>query len=388
MSDAGEESSRTARVAAEGAAAAASLLLAALAWRADRAWWEIHVSPGACMTHPWEPGALTVARWMTVAVAVALAAVARPRLGRWVGRDARGALGATVRVALAVVLAVGAAELVVRSTRKASPLPPDVPAVQPDAHLGRVLVPSRTTVAVRGGRPISFAVNALGLRARSEDDMPDLSRPHVLLAGESVAQGYAVPYEESPAYLVEQETGVSTLAVSVSAYANDQVYERTRQILAVVAHPLAVVTLVVPLQIARNVDPRRERLALLDDGSLVTVPPSTGGLRLFELLDRVSPHGREALDVARAIVTATAKDARDRGAFPLFVATNFREPCLHDESGESSLAHRLFEGLGVTHVSVDLDRAWEVEGDGHPDVRGSRALASAVAAALRDAGVL
>ncbi len=382
------EGSRTARVAVEGAAAAASVLLAALAWRADRAWWEIHVSPASCMTHPWEPRALTVARWATVAVAVALAAAARPRLGRRVGRDARGALGATVRVALAAVLAVGAAELVVRSARRTSPLPPDVPAVQPDPHLGRVLVPSRTTVAVRGGRSISFAVNALGLRARSEDDMPDPSRPHLLLAGESVAQGYAVPYEESPAYLVEQETGVSTLAVSVSAYANDQVYQRTKQILSVVAHPLAVVTLVVPLQIARNVDPRRERLALLDDGSLATVPPSTRGLRILELLDRVLPHGREALDVARAIVTATAKDARDRGAFPLFVATNFREPCLHDESGESSLAHRLFEGLDVTHVSVDLDPAWEVQGDGHPDVRGSRALASAIAAVLRDAGVL
>ncbi len=383
------DANRYARIGIELAVTLAGVAFAALAWRADPAWWEQHVLELHCTTRPWEPGAALATRVGMLAVAALIVLAARPRLGRWVGKDAGHAIGAVGRASVAVVLALVVSELLLRSQNR----PPgvDVPATRPDPHLSRVLVPSSTTETVRGGRAISFAVDALGLRARRQDDRPDLSHPTLLVAGESIALGYAVPFEESAPYLVEQATGVQTLNASVSAYANDQVYRRMKEVLDLLAHPLAVVTFVVPPQIERNVDYRRERFVLGADGSLTVVAPATGFLRqsrLFELFDRIAPHSDAAFELARAIVVATAKDARARGAFPLFVATNFRVPCQHDESGESSLAHRLFAGLGVTHVSVDLDPRWSVPEDGHPDVRGSRALADAIVAELRRAKVL
>jgi hypothetical protein len=364
------------------AIAAASLVL--FAWTADRPWWETHVLPLSCATRPWQLHAFGAVRVAALVGAATLVAVVRPKL--------RGDLvGAVARTGIAAVLAVGVAALALGSRGSGARVPPEVPAIRPDEHLGRVLEPSRTGEVQRGGRTIRFAVNALGLRARTEDDLPDRARPSILVVGESIAQGYAVPYEESPPYLVEQATGVPTIDAAVSAYASDQAYRRMTEVLALFERPLAVVTFVVPLQVQRSVERWREHLAVGPGGALEVVSPDHGllrSLRLFEVLDRVGPHTREALDVTRAIVAATARDARGRGAFPLFVATNFREPCLHDASGESSLAHQLFEGLDVPYVSVDLDPAWGVPGDGHPDVRGSRALADAIVAKLRGAHVL
>ncbi len=384
------DENRYARVVVEVAATLAGVALAVFTARADRSWWEAHVLVLHCTTRPWEPVAARASRVAALGIAAIAVVVARPRLGRWVGRDARRAFGTVARVAVAAALAMGVSELILRSKRRPVAAP-DVPATRPDAHLTRVLVPSRTTETTRGGRTISFAVNALGLRARREDDLPDLSRPAILVVGESIAQGYAVPYEESPPYLVERATGVPTLNAAVSAYANDQAYRRMKEVLDRLEHPLAVVSFVVPLQIQRNVDYRRERLALGADGSLTVVPPAPVFVRqsrLFDLFDRIAPQTDTAFELARAIVAATAKDVRARGAFPLFVATNFGAPCLHDESGESSLAHHLFSGLGVTHVSVDLDPSWSVPEDGHPDVRGSSALADAIATELRRAKAL
>jgi SAM-dependent methyltransferase len=382
---------RRARRIVEAGVVIGAIACAAASWLIDRWWWEEHVLPLHCAVRPWEVEAPRVVRVLGLVVAAALLLVVRPLLGAWVGRDARQALGAVLRIGVAALLALVSTEAILRVTHPpAAPLS-DVPAIVADPHLGRALAASRTSETQRGGRTVAFAVNALGLRARSEGDLPDLSRPSILVAGESIAQGYAVNYDESAPYLVEQSTGVPTLNAGVSAYANDQVYRRMREVLDRLERPLAVVTFVVPLQIRRDVDYRRERLAPREDGSLAIVPPASPrvqSLRLFDLFDHVGPHSGEAFEVARAVISATAKDVRQRGAFPLFLATNFGEPCLHDESGESSLAHHLFAGLNVEHVSVDLDPAWSVPGDGHPDVRGSRALADAIVRELRKAQVL
>jgi 2-polyprenyl-3-methyl-5-hydroxy-6-metoxy-1,4-benzoquinol methylase/uncharacterized protein YbaR (Trm112 family) len=379
------------RAAAEIAAALAGIALIAWAWRADRSWWEEHVPVLHCATRPWQLDAARMVRAAALALGVGLVVVGRPRLADWVATDVRRAFGAIARLAVAALLALLVSELALRLRSGPAGGQPDVPATRADAHLGRVLVPSRTTEVSRGGRTISFAVNGLGLRARTEDDLPDVTRPAILVMGESIAQGYAVPYEESPPYLVERATGVPTLNAAVSAYANDQVYRHMGEILDRLERPLAVVTFVVPLQIQRNVDYRRERLALEGSGELVVVPAAprfVRELRLLDVFDRIGPHTDAAFESARAIVAATARDVRARGAFPLFVATNFRDPCLHDGSGESSLAHRLFAGLDVVHVSVDLDPSWAVPHDGHPDLRGSRALADAIVDQLRRAGTL
>ena len=374
--------------------AVAVLGVALLLWalRADRAWWEQHVFVLDCATGPRDVASVLVGRGVAAVAGVGLIAVARPRWARWLAASPRRAAASATRVALAAALALLVSEVVLRWTAKPADSPPkDVPALRTDAHLSYALAPKTSGHVLRGGRDIAFAVNAMGLRTATESELPDLSRPSILIAGESIAQGYAVPYDESVGFLVEQATGVPTLNAAVVAYASDQVYRRMQEVLPELEHPIAVVTFVVPVQIERNVSFRREHLVVLEDGSLAVAAPAPALLRdmqLVRLLGGLLPHDDSAVRIARAIYAATAREVRARGAYPLFVATNYREACLHDESGESSLSARLFRGLDVPHVSVDLDTAWDVPEDGHPDVRGSRALAAAIVDALREARVL
>jgi hypothetical protein len=97
-------------------------------------------------------------------------------------------------------------------------------------------------------------------------------------------------------------------------------------------------------------------------------------------------HSDEALQRARSTIRATAKESRDRGAFPLFVLSNSGGMCLPDDSGNPSIEHILFDGLDVTHVRVDTEDVW-VPDIQHPDVRGHRRIADAVEEALREHGV-
>jgi hypothetical protein len=69
------------------------------------------------------------------------------------------------------------------------------------------------------------------------------------------------------------------------------------------------------------------------------------------------------------------------------VLTNYGTNCVPDETGRPSIEKRLFDGLGVDHVRVDLDPAWVISTNHHPDARASRAIADAVTLALRRAGV-
>jgi hypothetical protein len=364
-----------------------SLVLWALV--ADRLWWEEHLFVLGCATGQLDVWGIFAGRVFAALAGVAFVVCVRARLARRVATTPGSAFAAVGRGAAATALALVVCEAALRTTTKPFSLD-DVPPLRADPHLAIALRPGASSRIVRGGRELDFAVNALGLRVKNAADMPDLAEPAILVAGESVALGYAVPYEESAPFFVQQATGLLTLNAGVATYASDQVYRRMQEILPLLQHPLAVVTFVVPIQIQRNLSIRREHLVLGEDGTLTVVPPSPPILRdmqLLRLLGLVAPHDGSAVRIARAIYTETAKEVRARGAYPLFVSTNFRAPCLHDDSGESSLAHRLFSGLDVPHISVDIDPTWQAPHDGHPDVRGNRALAAAIASALGKAGV-
>ena len=68
-------------------------------------------------------------------------------------------------------------------------------------------------------------------------------------------------------------------------------------------------------------------------------------------------HGEEPLRVGRAVLVATDRDVRARGGYPLFVLTNWGSTCLPDASGRPSIEGRLFDGLDLQHIRVDLDPA-------------------------------
>jgi hypothetical protein len=150
-----------------------------------------------------------------------------------------------------------------------------------------------------------------------------------------------------------------------------------------VARPLAVVTLFIPDQIRRNVDPWRRRLALRPDGALEPVPPRAGP-RLARLLHELPWHDGEALRVTAAVLRATADAARARGAFPLFVVTNYDAACRPDDGGEPWIVDELFARQGLPYVRVDLGPDDRLPGpfERHPGPAGARRIAAAVEAAL------
>jgi hypothetical protein len=252
-----------------------------------------------------------------------------------------------------------------------------------DARLGWSYLPGRTTWTRVGGRPVAYTIDADGDRAATRDHRVDPDRPAVLFAGESIAFGYGLTHEETFVHRVEEDLGVEAVNVAVVGYGNDQAYRRVLDVLPGLARPLAVVTVFVPDQIARNVDRWRPRLGLGPDGALVPVPAS-GGPKLLKLLDRLPWHGDEPLRVTRAVLRATADAARARGAAPLFVVTNYGPPCLREEGGEAWVVDELFVRQGLPFVRVDLEPEDLLPGllERHPGPRGAQKIARAIEDAL------
>jgi hypothetical protein len=115
------------------------------------------------------------------------------------------------------------------------------------------------------------------------------------------------------------------------------------------------------------------------------VPPSTGP-RIAKLLQQLPYHGDDALRVTAAILRATAEAARARGAFPLFVVTNYGPPCVRNDGEEAWLFEELFVRQALPFVRVDLDPEDLLPGvlERHPSLRGTRKLAAAIERALAE----
>ena len=151
---------------------------------------------------------------------------------------------------------------------------------------------------------------------------------------------------------------------------------------------MALVTLVVPVEMSRATREYGHHLAPAADGTLHWVEQAPRWWRaspLRALFDTVvGYHGEEALAIARAVVIATDRAAREHGALALFVFTNYGPPCFEPQ-GRSTIERAVF--VGVRAIRVDTDPGWHVDGDKHPDARGHAALASAIERALVEAGV-
>ena len=82
--------------------------------------------------------------------------------------------------------------------------------------------------------------------------------------------------------------------------------------------------------------------------------------------------------VTREVLRATCDLARARGAVPLIVVPQFAP----ETAAERDLRQRILDGSGLPVVQVELDGAWRIPGDGHPDARAARAMAAAVSERL------
>jgi len=365
-----------ARFASEGAVVMVAALLGVWAAGADVSWFERHVAPRYCIdaaTWPWH-----LVRAGAVGVALLLALVVRPQLGRAVATWPARELAVTgAGVAVGLVAALGVGELLLRRIQwddRAAAEHEELPPGDLDPRLGWTFRPSLARTFDVDGRPVEYAINARGERAVRPDDDGDPDAPTLLVAGESIAFGYELGWEETFPALVGRALGLQVVNVGVPAYGTDQAYLRILDALPRLSRPRLVVLVFVPQEIRRNISPARRHLVVGGDGALVPVPAATGlgAWRLTRLWRDEPYHGEEPIRVTRAILLATAAAVRARGAEPLFLITNYGAACRGDW-----MVGRLFAGL--PHLRVDLDHG-DVHSrtDPHPNARGARKLADAI----------
>jgi hypothetical protein len=357
---------------------------------ADARFAERHLLADYCATGGATWVAARAVPWIAALAGIVAIWRIAPALARRAERlDVRGRLPGLLGIVAAVAAALGVGEGVARWQHDRLMLGGRSPAgaraamTRPDPRLGWSYLPGRTTWTTVGGRAVAYAVDADGDRAASSDRRADPTRPTVLFAGESIAFGYGLPWEETFVHRVEEDLGVQAVNLAVVGYGSDQAHRRVVDALARFARPLAVVSVFVPDQIARNVDRWRPRLGLAPDGALLPVP-AAGGPALLELLDRLPWHGDGPLRLTGAILRATADAARARGATPLFVVTNYGPACLPDEGGEAWVVNELFVRQGLPFVRVDLAPEDLLPGllERHPGARGARKIAGAIEGAL------
>src|ERR1700730_11982477 len=163
---AGHSERVAARLVAEIAVACIGIALLACAIAADQRWLDRHFLPTPSVSRRLYVLLESFARIAAAALGAALALVARPRIGRLVARMPADALFAdAVRISLAVCVALGTSELMLRVTfRRATEEQPAnlEPFRRPDPRLGWVFVPDRTGRDRVAGREIEYAFDPAG----------------------------------------------------------------------------------------------------------------------------------------------------------------------------------------------------------------------------------
>jgi hypothetical protein len=228
------------------------------------------------------------------------------------------------------------------------------------------------------GQPVvTYAIDANGDRAASEDFREDPDAPTIVLTGESVAYGHGLQLPDTIAARLAELTHAQIIVTAVGGYGNDQAYLRAMDALARLRRPIAVVTLVLPVQLSRNLHDYRPRLAL-ENGRLVQKPAVQSTLQLRNLfaneLRYTSERGlQKSLALTHAIFAATQEAARARGAQALFVEPTF-------ERAEPEVMTSLLADF--PHVVVPLSGAQILTGEGHPSPAGALAIAQSIAQTL------
>ena len=320
----------------------------------------------------------TIARVLVAALGASLALVARWKIGRVVGTRPELA----VHVVIAAVLALGTSELVLRRMHLRPTewlLREEEPRRRPDPRLGWTLSPSRTGHSIVGGRTIEYAIDPAGYRVRTLDEPVDPARPTLLFIGESIMFGEGLAWHETVPAQVGAMLGIQSANLAVHGYSNDQAYLRLETELPRFRQPVAIVTLFMTALFGRNLDDDRPHLG----PGLVWLPAEQTS-RLAALAGLLVPYRTDAtvqqgIRVTREVLRATVELARARGAQPLIVV-----PQIGPEApSEQLLRRRIVDETGLPYVLIEVDPEWHLPWDRHPDARGARAIAGAIAARLK-----
>ncbi len=242
-----------------------------------------------------------------------------------------------------------------------------------------MFAPARVGHARVGGRLVDYAIDAAGYRVAALDQPVDPARPSLLFAGESVMAGFGLDWRDTVPAQVAAAFRLQPVNMAGVAYADDQVYLRLRRELPRFAHPAGVVVLFSPGFLFRDFVDDRPHL----EPGLVR-RPAVKRWRLDSLVRFLVPYRSPAaierrIALVRAELQGEAAMARARDACALVVVPRFGP----ETPGERRLRERILDGSGVLYVQVELDPAWRVPGDSHPDARGARAIADAVVRRLR-----
>jgi hypothetical protein len=366
---------------------AGAIVLSAWAWVADGPWLERHAHEYRCLRDAALVETVRLERGAAVVLALVLVVLVRPRAGRFVEKQKPEALA---RVGFAVLAALLATELILRARPATGGAPCDY---CPDVRASDDYLWGLQPSSAHAWRDFTYYVNAEGNRARSVDALPDHARPTILIAGESIALGMGVGYERTFGALLEARTGVQTVNVAVHGFGADQAYARLAEAIASFDRPIAVVTVFVPEEATRAEIEDHPHLVADGLGGLTRAPPKPAWLRdvrVRTLFRRaIDYHGDAEIADLRAVARATAELARRRGAYPLFVTTNFERPCVDVDGKGPWLFRTTFDDQGLARVHVHLGpEAKATPLDPHPGPYGHRLLADAVEGALRAAHAL
>jgi hypothetical protein len=106
--------------------------------------------------------------------------------------------------------------------------------------------------------------------------------------------------------------------------------------------------------------------------------------RLVSIAQLIVPFRRdETIDrgvgVTREVLRATVDLARMRGAVPIILVLQFGP----EEPVERALRRRILDDWDLPYLYVEIDAAWRLPWDRHPNARAARAIAAAIVERLR-----
>jgi hypothetical protein len=347
--------------------------LIGLAAALDGAWLHRHILPEFFQPRDEQLRLLTIVRLSLLALGLLLVWP----VSSWLARRRFIDLAPTL---VAVGLAFGTTEALLRVLPWYSihQLPTQrEPQRRRDPVLGWTYLPDRVGRGALGGRMIEYAFDPAGRRVGRRGEAVDYAKPSVLFVGESIVAGHGVTYDETIPARVGARLGLQPANLAVGGYATDQMYLRFRDEWPRYREPRAVVVLFMPLLFHRNLEHDRPHLA----PGLVWRPAS-GDWRLVQIARRLVParSNREiddAVTMTRQALGAIVAAARAKGAVPLVLV-----PQLTDETPEErTIRERVLAGL--PYIQVQVDPAWRVANNRHPDARADAALADAVSGYLQ-----